>query len=487
MGKRAGLAMLWQAAQHGSEKVINLARLLILAAILTPDDFGLLAVSLVAVAVFTGLTEMGMTPALVQRASVEDVHYDTAWTFGVLRGLAVAVLVALAAPWIADFLKDPRAVDIIRVLGLSPLLQSLASIRVADLTRNLRFRPLAILRLSGSLASALIAILLASSIGVWALVAGVLVGPVVFSLLSYFIAPYRPRLRLDWAAGRSLIQFGQWIFLTGLIAMAGTTVLQAVISRRLGTADLGLYFLAVKLTFTLSEVGQQVISNVAFPLYARLQGSPHEVARVNRSILVGMGVLLLPPLAILIALAPAVPEILGAKWAGAAPLIQILCVAAMIGLFGDTAVPLFQGLGRPSRVSILEAGQSSILILGVLALTGPFGLVGAVSSWVLAVTASLLVALVFVLRLIEKPYEGIARPLMAIVCATTAGGLLAHLLHEIMPSGTGVIAAGLLSLSAVWGILWLIDGKWNFGLRHCIAVMFPGLSPGNGGPIDRDD
>ena len=70
MGKRAGLAMLWQAAQHGSEKVINLARLLILAAILTPDDFGLLAVSLVAVAVFTGLTEMGMTPAQIGRAHV---------------------------------------------------------------------------------------------------------------------------------------------------------------------------------------------------------------------------------------------------------------------------------------------------------------------------------------------------------------------------------------------------------------------------------
>jgi O-antigen/teichoic acid export membrane protein len=487
MGKRAGLAMLWQAAQQGSEKVINLARLLILAAILTPDDFGLLAVSLVAVAVFTGLTEMGMIPALVQRASVDAVHYDTAWTFGVLRGLAVVALVALTAPWIAEFLKEPRAVDIIRVLGFSPLLQSLASIRVADLTRNLRFRSLTLLRLFASLVSALIAILLASSLGVWALVAGVLVGPLLFSLLSYFIAPYRPRLRLDWTAGRSLIQFGQWIFLTGLIVMAGTTILQAVISRRLGTVDLGLYFLATKLTFTLTDVGQQVIGNVAFPLYARLRGSPQDVARVFRSLLVAMGVLLLPPLAILIALAPAVPEILGIKWAGAAPLIQILSVAAMVCLFGDTAVPLLQGLGRPSRVSILEALQSSILILGALALTGPLGLMGAVSSWVLACAASFLMALVFVHRMIDRPYAGIVGLLLAILCATAAGGLLAYLLYGVMPSGAGAVAAGLISLAVVWGALWLIDGKWNFGFRPCIAVIFPRLAPNSCGPIDRGD
>jgi PST family polysaccharide transporter/lipopolysaccharide exporter len=475
VGQRAGLAMIWQAMLHGSEKLIDLARLLILAAILTPEDFGLLAVSLVAVRVFAGLTEMGVTLALIQRRSAEAVHYDTAWTFGVLRGLVVAVLVAAAAPWIADFLREPRAVDIIRVLGLSPLLQSLASMGIADLTRNLRFRPLTILRLSGSLAGALIAVGLAPNFGVWALVAGALVGPSVFSLFSYVIAPYRPRLRLDWTAGRSLIRFGQWIFVTGLIAMAGHAVLQAVISRRLGTVDLGLYFLAFKLTFVLSDVGQQVISNVAFPLYARLQGSPHEVARVNRSILVAMSILLLPPFAILIALAPAVPEVLGAKWTGVAPLIQILSVAAMIGLYADTAVPLFQGLGRPSRVSILEAAQSSILILGVLALTGPFGLIGAVSSWVLALFASLLIALAFVSRLIRKPYEGITGLLAAIACATIAGGLLAYGLHGVLPGVAGAIAAGLISISAAWGGLWLSDGKWGLGLRVSITLLFPRL------------
>jgi PST family polysaccharide transporter/lipopolysaccharide exporter len=477
MGKRAGSAVLWQAAQHGSEKAINLARLLILAAILTPDDFGLLAVSLVALTVFTALTELGMTQALIQRPAAEDVHYDTVWTFGILRGVAVAVLVALAAPWFAEFLKEPRAVEVIRVLGLSPLLQSLASVRVADLMRNLRFAPITILRVSASLVSALTAVLLASRFGVWALVAGVIVGPTVFSLFSYLIAPYRPRLRFDWTAGRSLIQFGQWIFLSGLISMAGTTILSAIISRRLGTIDLGLYFLAYKLTFALVEVGQQIINNVAFPLYARLQDCPQDVSSVSRSILVATTILLVPPFLILIVLAPALPDIFGAKWAGAVLIVQIFCFAHLVGLFGDTAVPLLLGLGRPNLVSVLEVLQSSVMIIAVLTLTGPFALTGAVSSWVIAYFTSFLLAAVFVTRMVDKPFKPIADLLIAILLVTAAGGLLAGLLHLVMPSGGGAVAAGLISLAAVWGALWLVDSKWQLELRHCVAVMFPSLAP----------
>jgi O-antigen/teichoic acid export membrane protein len=476
LGKHAGRALLWQAAEHGSDKVISLARLLILAAILTPDDFGLLAASLVALTIFTAVTELGMSQALIQRPSAEAVHYDTAWTFGVGRGLVVAGLVFVTAPWFAEFLNEPRAVPIISVLGLGPLLQSLQSIRVLDHMRNLRFGPLAILRVTSSLASALTAILLAPSFGVWALVAGVLVGPAIFSLFSYVIAPYRPRLRFDWLAGRALLSFGLWIFLSHLISTAASAVLTAMISRRLGSADLGLYFLAFKMTFSLIEVGQQVINNVAFPLYSRLQHDPKDVSRVFRSILVGVTVLLVPPFAILIVLAPALPDVLGVQWAGAILIVQIFCLAHIVGLFGDTVVPLLQGLGRPNQVTVLEAVQSAVMISAVFALTGLFGLVGAVSSWIVAFASSFVLSLIFVYRLVERPFEGIAGLLAAIAGVTAGGGLLGHLLYAMMPSATGAIIAGLLSVVAAWGGIWLIDKILGLGLPGCLAVVFPILA-----------
>jgi PST family polysaccharide transporter len=473
LGKHAGRAILWQATEHGSEKAISLARLLILAAILTPDDFGLLAASLVALTVFTALTELGMSQALIQRPSAEPIHYDTAWTFGVVRGLVVAGLTLSTAPLFAAFLGEPRAVPLICVLGFSPLLQSLQSIRVIDHLRTLRFGPLTMLRVTSSLLSALTAILLAPRFGVWALVAGVLVGPAIFSLFSYVIAPYRPRLRFDWAAGHSLLSFGFWIFLSHLISTIASAILTAMISRRLGSSDLGLYFLAFKLTFSLIEVGQQVIANVAFPLYARLQGRPEAVARVFRSILVGITVLMVPPFVILIVLAPAMPDVLGAQWAGAILVVQIFCLAHIVGLFGDTAVPLLQGLGRPNQVTMLEALQSAVMILAVFALTGPFGLIGAVSSWVVAFFSSFVLSLFFVCRLVERPFAGIAGLLFVIAAATAAGGFLGYLLHGLMPGATGAIAAGLISVVAVWSGLWLSDRTFSLGLLRCLAVISP--------------
>jgi len=476
-GKRAGPAMVWQAVQHGADKLIDLARLLILAAILTPEDFGLLAVSLISVGLFTQLTELGLTPALVQRQSVEDGHYETAWTLGVLRGVVAAVLIASTAPWIADLLTEPRATELIRALAFVPLLQSLASVRTVDLARTLQFRQLAILRLSGALTGAIGAIALASSLGVWALVIGALAGHVVFAVLSYGLAPWRPRLRFDRAAWRSLIRFGRWVFLTGLIVAAGNAVSQGIISRRLGTVDLGIYYLAAKLVFSLADVGQQVISTVAFPLYARMQHAMADVARGYRSTLIAMAVLMMPVFAILFALAPAVTEILGAKWAGAEPLIRVLCLAAAVGSLGDVAVPLFNGLGRPSRVSMLEGVQSSLFVLGVITLIGPYGLTGATVAWLISVSASYVLALVFVLRLLNRPHVGVGVPLSCVFAGGIGAGVLAWMLQALFPGAVGGVVAGLLSLVAFWGGLWFCDGKWRLGLRTALSVIFPAVAP----------
>jgi len=464
--------MAWQAVQHGADKAIDLARLLILAAILTPEDFGLLAVSMIAVAFVTQMTEWGMLPALVQRQSVHAIHYETAWTFGVLRGVVVAAVIVPAAPWIADLFAEPRATDLIRALAFVPLINGLASIRIADLTRTLRFRQLAIVRLSGTATAALAAVALAPSLGAWALVIGALVGPGVSAAVSYGVAPWRPRLRFDPNAWRSLIHFGRWIFLTGAIVAVGNAVSQGVISRRLGTVDLGLYYLATKLVFSVSDVGQQVFSNVAFPMYARLQSSVADAARAYRSILIAMGVLLTPVFAIAFALAPALTEILGAKWAGTEPLIRVLCLAAIVGSYGDVAVPLLNGLGRPNRVSMLEALQSSLFILGILALIGPFGLTGATLAWLISVSASLVLALIFVFGLLAGPHDGLARPMSSVLIGSAAAGILAWSLFTMVPGAFGALIAGFVSLTAFWGGLWLCDGILSLNLRNSLSMVF---------------
>jgi len=127
--------MLWRSAQLAGVKLIFMLRLLILARLLSPEDFGLLAIAVTAVGFLLGVTDIGMIPALVQGRDIDEQQYDAAWTVGLTRALLVVGCVVIAAPLIARIFAEPRATDIIRVLAIRPLLDSAASIKIADLTR----------------------------------------------------------------------------------------------------------------------------------------------------------------------------------------------------------------------------------------------------------------------------------------------------------------------------------------------------------------
>jgi lipopolysaccharide exporter len=123
-----------------TSQTINLARTLILARLLVPGDFGLMSIAMVSVNSIMNITDFGMVPALVQYKELQEKHYDTAWTIGVTRATLITLIVFVSAPLIAEIFKEPSASPIIRGLALRPFIESLASIKVAELTRNLNFR-----------------------------------------------------------------------------------------------------------------------------------------------------------------------------------------------------------------------------------------------------------------------------------------------------------------------------------------------------------
>jgi O-antigen/teichoic acid export membrane protein len=382
----AGNALIWKSIQLVGSKVIFLVRLVILARLLSPDDFGLMAIAVTAIGFMLSLTDFGMIPALVQGTDENEERYDIAWTIGFTRSLLVSLIVFALAPLIAAMFAEPRSADIIRVIALRPLLDGLVSIKVAKLNRDLYFRPLTILGLSQALINTVISIILAPAYGVWALVFGTLAGSLVYLVSSYIVAPYRPRLRFDSSGSRPLIRFGRWIFLTSLVVMAGSYLLRVSISRQLGTAELGLYYLAIQIAFLPTEVANEVIEPVAFTLFSRIQEDLSALSATFRSILSGTAALLLPVCALIIALAPTlVNDILGPNWAGTVPIIRILTLVTAIDLLGEVTAPLFKGMGQPYRFTIVEATQSLMLVGFVLLFAGSFGLIGAAFAWLPAV------------------------------------------------------------------------------------------------------
>lgn len=474
LASRAGDALAWRILQLVGVKLIFLVRVFVVGRLLGPGEFGLFAVALVALDFLLKITNFGMVPALVQRQGAERRHYDAAWTVGLLRAGVVSLVVFVAAPLIADLFKEPRATDLVRVLALRPLLEAGASIRVAELTRQLRFRPLAWIQFAEAAVSTTLSIALVWPIGVWALVAGPLAGALTSLIVSYVVAPYRPRISLDTEAMLPLLRYGRWIFASALLAPLATSLLQLSISRQLGVAELGLYFLACKLAFLPTEVAAGVVGAVAFPLYARLQDNPRRATRTFQLMLIGMFAVLLPAALLLFVLAPVLVEhVLGAHWQGTVTAIRVLLWVNVVGLVGDAIVPVLKGLGRPSRVTLLELLQYGLLIVLAWELAGRFGLVGAGLTWIVAVGASQILGMYLLRQLLPDAWTGLALPLTAVVTASLAGAAAAWGLIQLDTGLAGlVMAVGGSGLVTV-GALWALDRWLQLDLAGSLAQLFP--------------
>jgi O-antigen/teichoic acid export membrane protein len=477
LARRAGDALTWKAFQLAGIKGIFLVRTLILARLLSPDDFGLLAIATVAVGVLIRVTELGMTPALVHYPDVEEVHYNAAWTVNMARALCVSGVLFVVAPAIAGLFAEPRAADILRFLAVKPLIDASASIKTAALMRNLQYRRLAFVSLPAVAVDTVVAVALASRLGVWALVAGALAGAVAGVLSSYVLAPHRPRILVTQDAVRPLIRYGRWVFLTGLVAVAASSLTQLVISRQLGVVELGLYFLAAKLAFLPHEVANQVGGDVAFSLYARLQHDTGRIARAFRSILLGTTAILLPLYLLLICLAPRlVADVLGERWIGTETLIQLLAAVGIVGVFGDVTAPLFRGLGHPNWIFCIEVWQSALIVGLLWSLTGHYGAPGAALAWLIAIGSSQFVSFVLACRILARPLEGSAVPLAAVLVASLAGVGTALAVTHVVAGLTGLSMALVAASCVTMGALWFSDEHFQLSLRADLSVAFPQMA-----------
>jgi O-antigen/teichoic acid export membrane protein len=473
----AGSALVWKGVQLVVIKGIFMMRLLILARLLSPEDFGLLAIATTVIGFLLNVTDLGMNQALVQRARVDEQEYNVAWTVGLARALFITAGVALMAPTIARVFAEPQAMPIIRVLALRPTVDALASIKVAELIRNLCFRELTIVRLAQAVANTAISIALARTLGAWALVAGALSGAAAFVVMSYFLAPHRPRFSLDRLAARPLVRFGRWVFLTGLVVMAGSYVLRVVISRQLGATELGLYFLGAQLGFLPAEMAYEVVGSVAFPLFARFQSDVLRATEGFRTMFTGMCAALYPVCALLIALAPRlVQDVLDDRWTGTMPVIQILALVSLIGILGEACAPVLKGLGQPYKVTVLEAMQSLVLVGLAWQLASRHGLVGAALAWLPAVITSQILCAIFVRQALDRPFAGLGAPMLTVTFTTGVGAVVAVVIGRIVPGLVGLLASGILAVAVIGALLWGLDRRFALGLAEDLGRTFPQMA-----------
>lgn len=491
LAEQAGSAIIWKAVQLVGVKGLSIGRLLVLAIILAPEDWGLVAIGAVTTELLVALTDVGLNDAIVQRKEIEDRHYDTAFTVGIIRGLLIAAVVALLAPAIAALFDEPDATAVIRVLAFRPLVDALASAKVIELTRTLKFRPLTFIKLPAALietagifvvlilpaflVDTLFAIGLASTLGVWALVIGAFAGSVSGVVLSYRLAPYRPRFSL--AGFGELFSFGKWVFATRAARNAGQFGLRAVVSRFLGSEDLGRFYLAQKITVLPNDLVSEVVRGVAFPVLSRVQESRSRTSRVFKATLTAMLTLLVPIYVTLFVFAEAlVRQVLPSSYAGLAIVIQVLAIDGIIDLLTDALKPMLRGQGRP-RTDFVFTGVRTVLLIGLaIVLTDNFGLAGAAWAWLLAEGAIAILAVAIALNVLKRPFEGMARVTSVIVLSAGLGAGLGWLINQPIGGVAGLVLGSVVSILVGLAVLLALDRRFDYGLIRDFSKAFPKIA-----------
>lgn len=367
----------WLVASRFLGRFIDFFTLLIMARTLTPADFGLTALAMSCVAIVDMVLEIPVTQALVRLPQVEKADLDTGFTLGVLRGLAIALLL-LAVAWPFSWINgDPQLAPVILTLAFAPIARGLASPGLVLFIRELGFLRNFLLETGGKLAAFCLTIAtLMLGGGYWALVVNFVAAPVFACIISYRLAPYRPA----WSLSRlsDFASFVGWFTCAQLVSAVNWQIDRLLLGLGGGKEALGRYAIAADLAVmpTQSLIGPALQPIMA--AFARIKG---EDQRLRLAFLKAarFSMLASVPCSLGIALTSdlIVEVMLGPKWHGADSLLSLLSLSVMATPYFQTLYSLSLALGRPEvifRLNLYDlAIRAPAVIIGFLE-WGAFGM-----------------------------------------------------------------------------------------------------------------
>ena len=418
-GQGGGLAraavrgVAWQAVSFFAGKALVLVATAILAHLLAPSAFGVVALALVFITFADVVTDLGLAQALVF-FPLDQRRNDAALLVCLAVSAAFVVAAMLAAPLVASFFGHPEVTGMFRVLSLSLMLRASGQVPDALLRKSLHFRPRTIAELGRAMVQGALSVLLAvAGYGPWAIIDGYLAGCVIWSLLLWAAVPYRPGLsfwRVRGAGLRPLLQFGAPAAGTALLLCLVFNVDYLIVGRLLGASALAYYTLGFRIPELVIISVFNVISVVAFPLFSRVR---EDERRLHGGYLLGLRVQAIYGAAAGVGLAMAAPMIVnvvfGRAWGPAIVPLEALALYATFRSLGLGPHEAFRGIGRPDllvRLSLLRLA----VVAPALLIGARFGIDGV--SWAQAAAA---LPLALVMQVVASRVLGI--PLRQIIRA----------------------------------------------------------------------
>lgn len=392
----------------------------LLARLLEPASFGLVALAGTVVMVLTIFVEAGFSTAIVRAEEVSETKLNTAFWIGLGVALVLVLGLSLSAGWVASLYGTPELTPVLRALAWVLVFGSLSAVHTALLVRGLNFRAKALRRLVAVVAGGVAGITLALlDYGVWALVGKQAVEGVVDCLVVWRTSPWRPGRQMTRKDARELFSFGKNMVGSSLVTFLNRSADDMIIGVFLGPAALGYYAVAYRANVAVTEVALRATSRTAVPVFAKLQAEPERLREAYYSALEFAALVACP---VFLGVSATAPEVclamFGPDWAPSVRPMQLLGLAGLGAALNLYLGPMLIAVGQPTAYFRFSLAQGVVNVIAFLVAVR-WGITGV--AW--AFVARSLITLPGVLWLMRRAIGTDTRRILGLVAPPTFAAL----------------------------------------------------------------
>jgi len=471
LGTRTLRGMFWSYGSYVGTRGASLLATAVLTRLITPGDFGLVALAGTFMTFLDMLQGLGVGNALVVVKKDEvEAQAETAFAVSTTVGLLLALVTAAVGPAAVALFHQPRLYALMPALGLTFLFYGVGSTHYALAMKSMDFRSRTSAEIADALGRGVVGVALAlAGAGVWSLVIGYIAGNIAMDVVLFKLVPWRPHLRPQRRHLRTLLSFGGATTAVGVMAAFLAEFDNLVVARELGVTQLGYYSIATKLPFLFIISLAAVAGNVLFPAFAKVDQK--EMGRAFLTALRYTGMVALPLTAIFVTLAePITLGVFGAHWRPAIAASRVLCLWAVMSPISMVCGNAFKSRGRANLLLMLAIPQAVAIVVGSL-LVVQYGIVTV--SWLqagIAITAQI-VTIAFAQRMFRLTTRAVLVALGPPLFASAGVGIALLGVHQaISAPWPAIIVGGVISAVLYPGLLHAAAPQMLPRLR---ALAFP--------------
>ncbi len=376
--------MVWSLIQRWGGQAITFVVFLLLARLLEVKAFGLVALGMVFVGFVQVFTDQGFWDAIIQRPELDQEYLDTAFWVNIVIATLLTLGTVAAAGIIAGFFEEPALAPVLRWLSLSFLVNALSSVQDALLTRDMKFRVLAIRELLGIFAGGIAGVTMALfGLGVWSLVGKQLISAGVNVVVLWKVGRWRPGFRISLIHCSDLFSYGVNVVGLRMLSFLNRRSGEFLIGYFLGSVALGYYTIAYRILSIFVDVMVGAIQKLAFPVFSRLQ---HDSAKLRQVLFEAIEFTTLVAFPVFLGLCVLTPEIVvvafGEKWTPSIPILQALALMGLVSAMLYYNDPILMAVGKP-QLSLRLTGLSTVLNLTFLITAVRWGITAVAVAYVI--------------------------------------------------------------------------------------------------------